>query len=186
MIDYSQIHKSNFIQGFNLLELMVTLSISITLMMIAVPSYQSTVQNNQLSGTANDLYSALSFSRNLAINQSSYFTICASVNLQTCSNSTNWATGWIIFKDRDGDTVFEHNGNSTLCETTDDCLIRVWDIQELSTHFTGNTSAITFDLNGLPLTTANFSLYSSNCSGQEKRTISVNSTGRANVTFSNC
>ncbi len=164
-------------RGFSLYELIFTLSIVGILMVLAAPSFQSTIQQNQLTASTSELHTALSLSRSEAIKRASFMTLCASTDLLVCNNSTDWSNGWILFMDNDGDGVFEDNGNAVLCENNDDCLIKVWDNLSNNMTLSADVSSITFDLNGVPLAIANYTATSSNQTTQ----ITVNSTGRANV-----
>ena len=89
--------KSN--QGFTILELLVVLTIASILLGIAIPSFQSTVKRNSVQSHQNDLSSMVAIARSEAVGRSEVVTICGSANLTSCSNSSDWSTGWIVFVD---------------------------------------------------------------------------------------
>lgn len=53
--------------GFNLIELMITIFIVSILLVIAVPSFQETIQSNRMTSVTNELVGALNFARSEAI-----------------------------------------------------------------------------------------------------------------------
>lgn len=101
---------SNFIQsetpmrnGFTIIELMMTIFILSIVIAVAAPSFQRTIQSNRMAGQANSLLSALNFARSEAVKLGAKISICSSSNQTSCSSSGSWESGWIIFRDTDGD-----------------------------------------------------------------------------------
>jgi type IV fimbrial biogenesis protein FimT len=91
-------HRYNA-QGMTLIELMFTLSLLAILMMLAVPSFSGAIASNRLTTTTNDLYTSLLQAKSEAIKRGKRVTVCVSADGTTCSNATNWNTGWITFVD---------------------------------------------------------------------------------------
>lgn len=84
-------------RGFNLLELMVTLSIVAIVVSIALPSMSNMIDSTRMSGYANSLHKAISVARSEAIKRGLPVTICTSNSSQTdCGNSSGWEQGWIV------------------------------------------------------------------------------------------
>ncbi len=81
---------SKKITAFTLVELMVTISILAILSTIAVPSFNSFINNNKLAAVSNDLYSAVSMARSEAVK------LKVEVTLSPVNN--NWSNGWVITK----------------------------------------------------------------------------------------
>lgn len=77
--------------GFSLIELMVTISVAVILMAIAIPSFIDITVSNKLSSTSNDLISALTAARITAIKSNTNISVCAD-NMNICSVQ-NVATG---------------------------------------------------------------------------------------------
>jgi type IV fimbrial biogenesis protein FimT len=67
-------------RGFTLVELMITMTIALVLLMIAVPSFKNITLSNKLTTTANDLVNAINVARMEAVKRNT--------NTQLCSNSS--------------------------------------------------------------------------------------------------
>lgn len=72
-------------RGFTLIELMITVTIAVVLIMIAVPSFKTLTLSNKLTTTANDMIGAINTARMEAIKRNA--------NTQFCSNSATSNTG---------------------------------------------------------------------------------------------
>ncbi len=85
------------VRGFTLIELVVTLSVAAILATIAVPNFETAIQNNRQVAQINALVEALSLARSTAVKEggSSTVTVCAGTSM-SCTD-TNWADGWIVF-----------------------------------------------------------------------------------------
>ncbi len=97
------------VTGLTLIELMVTLSISAILAVVAAPSIQSFVRSAQLRTSTNDFLVALSLARSEAIKRGWPVTICKSSNVTdatnnnpTCSSAATWQGGWVLFVNLNG------------------------------------------------------------------------------------
>jgi type IV fimbrial biogenesis protein FimT len=91
--------RRHLLSGFTLLELMMTVSIAAILLAIGVPSFKYVTSANRASSEINGLLGDLQFARGEAIKEGQTVTICASTNGTSCSGSTSWNTGWIVFSD---------------------------------------------------------------------------------------
>lgn len=96
-------------KGFTLLEVMLTLSILAIAMAIAFPSFSSMLTTQKIKSKRDELMSAFQYARTEAVAQNRPVSICASTNpwdsSPTCSSSTDWATGWIVFYDSSTNTT---------------------------------------------------------------------------------
>ena len=72
-----QAHKT--INGFTMVELMITLAVAVILVVIAIPSFQSIILSNRLTTAANEVVDALNVARMEAVK--------LNANTQFCSNS---------------------------------------------------------------------------------------------------
>ncbi len=87
-MDYN-IHMNKNIQGFTLIELVVTLAVIGVLFAIAAPNLTTTIQGNRLSGQYNDMRGDFAFARNLAITRNVAVTISS-------NGGTDWSNGWEV------------------------------------------------------------------------------------------
>ena len=93
--------------GYTLLELMITLTVAGILMGVAVPSFTSVIDSNRLTTYANDLVTALNYARSEAIKRNLRISLCKSTTGLSCTTSSNWAQGWIIFTDRNNSATYD-------------------------------------------------------------------------------
>jgi type IV fimbrial biogenesis protein FimT len=85
--------------GFTMVELIVVISIVGVLMAIGAPSYKYVTTANRIAGEVNGLLGDLQFARAEAIKEGLTVSVCASSDGATCSGSTTWTAGWIVFTD---------------------------------------------------------------------------------------
>lgn len=102
--------------GFTLIELISALSIAFIVITVAVPNFRETMLRNKTVSATNQMVRALNLARSEAIKRGVQVTIKP--------KGTNWESGWTVFTDQDPKGSFEDNGDSTLCEDGEDCLIR--------------------------------------------------------------
>lgn len=93
--------------GFTLIELIVTLTIAVILLTIAVPSMSRVIQANRLTSAANELIGDLALARTEALKRGTNTGVCKSSGGATCAGSgTAWGSGWIVFVDVDQDRAW--------------------------------------------------------------------------------
>lgn len=97
------LHRAS--QGVTLVELMVGLAVMALLMMVAVPSFQSTIASSRVTTVTNDLVGTLASARTEAIRRGVRVTVCASADGASCATSGDWSQGWIVFTDTDRDAI---------------------------------------------------------------------------------
>ncbi len=93
--------------GFTLLELLITITIVGIIATFAVPSFREMVLNNRLSAQINETTSLVGYARSEASKGlTGVVTVCASADSATCGGSSNWETGFIVFRDDDMNAAF--------------------------------------------------------------------------------
>ena len=155
--------------GFTLVELLITIVVVSILLATGVPSMMQMVKNNRVATQANKLVTAVQL---------------ANANLDNCSGSTDWGTGWIVFSNMNDDQTADTGTDA--CLDTEDCLIRALEGVNKST-LTGNDSAIHFLPTGLtdngPIT---FTLKADGCKHEQERSITVSLQGHTTIAHQAC
>ncbi|MCK5617073.1 GspH/FimT family pseudopilin [Candidatus Pacearchaeota archaeon] len=122
-MDYN-IHMNKNIQGFTLIELIVTLAVVSILLLTGIPMLNQMTTNNRLVTQINNIAGSLALARSESIKRGSSITLCGSTDGAAC-DTANWESGWIIFADV--------NNNATLESATDTML-------KIVTKFSGGST----------------------------------------------
>jgi len=93
------------INGFTLVELMITVAIAGIFAMAAAPSFTKMIQNNRLATQSNTLIGALNLARSESIKRGFNVILCRSSNGATCAVAGDWDQGWIVFVDTNNDVA---------------------------------------------------------------------------------
>lgn len=170
-----------FSRGITLIELLITLAVSSTLMSLAVPVYSDLTQNAQLTTQANLLLQNLVYSRSEALRRNMQVTMCKSASGISCSTDAteHWDAGWLIFEDQDADGVLDNGEEIIRIQTA---------LADNLSLISGNTIShwVAYSFTGAVHGSGgsgkdSFSLCDSRSDTTKARTISINATGRARV-----
>lgn len=100
--------------GFTLFELVIVMLIVAVMAAIAIPSFKYVTTSNRIASEVNQLLGDMRFARTEAIKEGQTVTVCASANptasAPTCSLSTSWETGWIVFSDPNNNQAIPAGG----------------------------------------------------------------------------
>ena len=90
--------------GFNVLELMITLTVAGMVLGLGIPAFTQFLAINRMAAAANDLISSVHTARSEAVKRRQIVTLCASSNWSAANPDCDLGgDGWIIFFDADGD-----------------------------------------------------------------------------------
>lgn len=159
-------------RGFSLLELLIVLVIFAIMASIAVPSFQSLRQQQQLTDASNELVAALRLARGEAIMRENKVTLCASADGTSCGGK-GWAQGWLLQAASDEgkkDTIVVHQALSQRLDIADN---------------PSPPASVSFDELGYPGGGTEWRLSHSGLSGDASRQVCLEVTGRAYVAESN-
>lgn len=163
--------------GFTLIEAMIVIAVLSILAALVLPSFQSLIRKQQVSGEVNVLVSLVYLARSEAIKRNSVVTICKSNDAEQCGGS--WSDGWILFQDNDKD------GSRDVGEV----LISSGVIEHnfiLSWSAFGSNNYIRFTSQGLTLSqNGTFKLCPSDGDARYARAVIISKTARARLSKDN-
>jgi type IV fimbrial biogenesis protein FimT len=166
-------------RGFTLIELMVVIAVAAILMMVAVPNLRSFVQNNRITGTANQIHASLSLARAEALKRQLPGVMEA---LSSAGAANEFGGGWFIYTDV--------NSNGSYAVADDGPIVsRVEALPGGTTVDAGGSGAtvtrIVFTSSGIsPTQTLQMRIPA--CKGPQGRDVSVSNTGRISIATVGC
>ena len=119
-------------RGVTLIEIMVALSLLAILVLIGVPSFQSTLERSRLKATQDSLQIAFLRARSEAAKRNSSIRICPirANNRQRCralTSSDTWHHGWLLYYNGDLDPELLNGATTDCSDETVDCLISIYE-----------------------------------------------------------
>lgn len=173
------------INGFTLIELMITVLIAAILIAVAIPNFNTMTLNNRSIALGEDFATALNYVRSEAVKRGNRVSLCASSDGIGCNG--DWKDGYIAFVDE---------------ATTDEAatpivgtVLRVWEVAENGPVIdvkrgAGNADFIRYTGLGTLARINNETIQAStkieNCKGDYGRTISVGLSGMVGITKKSC
>lgn len=155
--------------GVTLIELIVTLTIAVILLSVAVPSMTSFLNSNRLVTANNDFIADLALARTEAIKQAGQVAVCTSGGGTTCVPAGAWESGWIVFADIDMSGAW----------TASDVLLRRYEGFGAGITVTASSDTIVYDRQGATASTS-FSL----CDVKTNKERIIRLTAAGHATFS--
>jgi type IV fimbrial biogenesis protein FimT len=134
--------------GFNLVELLVVISVASILMGLGVSSYRYVTNSSRVSGEINSLLGDMQVARSEAIKRGQPVTICPSGGGTTCVPAGSWNGGWIVFTNWAGD------GTVNAGAPNYDQILRsqpAWTSTDAITTNNAGVGFVSFNRNGLAL-----------------------------------
>lgn len=163
-----------------MIELLIAIVLAGILATLAVPNFTSFIANNRSESMAATLSNALRLARSEAVKRGYRVSLCAAnSDFTQCEPApTTWGNGWLIFLNK--------NQVTTPAAATD--IIQVFQSSD-KYPLTASQAIASFESTGFAeSSTANMTVVISptNCSGNNRRTVTVKNTGRVTVTRSAC
>lgn len=90
-------------RGFTLIELLMTVAILAVLLALGAPAYGKLIGRTHGQTARSALNASLSQARMTAVSRSEHVVACPSEDQQTCTRTTQWHHGWLVFADLDHD-----------------------------------------------------------------------------------
>lgn len=89
-------------RGVTLIELMVTIAVLAVLLAVAAPSFAQLVRQWRQDSAVDAFVGDLRLARSTATRTSRPVVVCATGSAGTCSTGADWAGGWRVFSDLNG------------------------------------------------------------------------------------
>ncbi|MCL6416187.1 GspH/FimT family pseudopilin [Aestuariirhabdus sp. Z084] len=165
-------------RGFNLVEVMVTITVLAILVTLAAPSYTTFIADQQIKATSKEIVRNIQYARSEAVSRNAVITMGRTPG----SANKAWEGGWQIYVDA------TPTGNSAFAAATDTMLRTVVRQAEGVTLSADNNANnwVSFRRDGRLLETAGINnVVFAVCDGRgtdSGRAITINSIGRAQIT----
>ena len=165
--------------GFTLIELIVTMAIAAIVLSVGVPTFRGAIANNSMVSDANRFVASVNVARSSAVKYQRNATICASANWNattpSCTSTTDWSNGWIVFVDKDRDGAVD----------ADEVVVVNEPLHDRASFDAGSQSSFTYDARGFVDNGDNIDLCD-NRTGEVGREIRINGAGRVRVVTQTC
>ena len=161
------------IGGYSLSELLMTLVLASTIMMLGVPSFTNLIADQRMRSEADALFHGAHLARKLSVVRRRAITLCASRDRETCSGGSDWSAGWILFEEMGSDGLGERGTAETLIRSH---------VAGEGLLLAANRSRFTFRATHRRATNGTIRLCAENGAGRA-RAIIISYTGRPRVAY---
>ena len=145
--------------GFTLMEVIITIAVLAILASIAAPSFRTALQNNRLTGQANEMVTSFQFARSEALKRGVPVAVCGSSDGATCSGT--WSQGWVA--------LAIVGGNAEV--------LRAWPAAP-DFQMTAAANIVAYQPDGTAVAPFTMDLNLPDCAGDNARQVTVQNTGR--------
>lgn len=154
---------------------MLVLAVGSLVLSLGVPSFQGVVMDSRMVSGTNQFISAVSLARSSAVRYQRNATVCTSNDYSaatpTCSGSTNWSNGWVVWVDKDRDAAID----------ADEVVAAHGPVDGSTTMATAGTNRFTYDSRGFGISAADVLTVCDNRDAETGRRVTVNAVGRTSV-----
>jgi type IV fimbrial biogenesis protein FimT len=95
------------LQGMTVVELLIIVAALAVVILLAVPGSSMLVEYYRLKSASSDLVEGLNLARGEALRRGSTVKVCPSSNGRFCRSDGDWAQGWLVYSDGNGDGVVQ-------------------------------------------------------------------------------
>ncbi len=170
-------------RGVTLIELMTAIFVLAILLGIGIPSFSNIMRNNQIAAQSTNVVQALTFARSEAMKRGLRVSVCPAVideddpDDTTCSNTTDWSIGWVVFVD--------DFGNAGVLDASDEP-IQFGPAQTSGVAIDGSATSVVYMPSGAAAADRTFTITKQGCQGEQRRIVSVAATGRVSLQRAAC
>lgn len=166
--------------GFTLFELLVALAIAAILATAGLPRLHDMVLDNRITAHANHFVATMSAARSSAVRYQRPAVVCATSNFDvavpTCSGSTDWSNGWIVWVDKNRDATTAAN----------EIVVVAPPIGGSITMNSAAADRFSYDARGFGTSAGDSLSFCDDREGETGRVIRINAAGRVNVDTLGC
>lgn len=169
----------NKIVGFTIIELMITLLVAAILVGAGIPALSDFVSERSLAADISRFNGALAIARSEAITRGKNVVVCPSSDGESCLASTEWAGGWIVFRDLNSDQAADLGTKS--CAATEDCILRYDQGMKDATKLTAGANYLGFNGRGERIAGSSTSLKICSSKARTVSTLTVAPSGSVSI-----
>lgn len=166
--------------GFTLFELLVALAIAAILITVGVPSLRDMIMDNRIIAQANHFVATINAARSSAVRYQRPAVICATSDFDaavpTCSGSSDWSGGWIVWVDKNRDAA----------TAADEIVVVAPPLGGSVTLNSGGADRFGYDARGFGTSAGDSLSFCDDRAGETGRIIRINDAGRVNISPFGC